>query len=167
MKFKEWFDNRLVVSRYPVPSEIEKSDFDIYINVSDEYIQSCHQVAVENGKMYYWFPMNECTGNMGINSIFGALQILFNAEKQNKKVYLHCHAGVNRSPTVKECYYLLRTGNMPELKNSRLKENIEQGFLPSIRRMTSFLKELAIFLELDETTRGGMLDSSKLKARIQ
>jgi hypothetical protein len=91
---------------------------------------------------------------------------MFNAEKQNKSVYLHCHAGVNRSPTVKECYYFLRTGEHLDEKNSRLMENIDQGHLPAIRRLNSFFKELAIFLELDETTRGGMLDSAKLKARV-
>jgi hypothetical protein len=36
--------------------------------------------------------MNECVGDIGLNSIYGALQILYIAEKENATVLLHCHA---------------------------------------------------------------------------
>lgn len=166
MKFKEWFTQRLTVSRYPTPKEIEGSDFDVFINVSDEYIPSCYSSAKKSGKDYHWFPMNECTNDMGLNSIFAALQILIEAEKNNKKVYLHCHAGVNISPTVKECYYLIRTGNFMETENSRLKSNIENGNLPAINKLKVFLKLAGESFEREDSYRGGVLDECKLKSEL-
>lgn len=165
VKFKDWFSNKLIVSRFPLPSEIEKSDCDIFINVSDEYISSCHITAVKSNKMYFWFPMNECTKEIGLNSIYGALQIMYNAELDNKKVYLHCHAGVNRSPTVMECYHFMRTGHFLELKNSRLKNNVEFGHLPCINSLKEFLKQCQDSFNKSKTMRGGQLDSCKLKSK--
>lgn len=165
--FKNWFENKLVVSRYPTPKEVEDSDFNCFINVSDEYIQGCYDAAINSGKRYFWFPMNECTSDMGVNSIYAALQILFENEKNNNKVYLHCHAGVNRSPTVKECYYFMRTGNFLDTERPRLIENIEAGCLPSINKMKRFINEAQKTFKEDEAYRGGGLDNSKLKSSIQ
>jgi len=35
IKFIDWFNDSLTIDRFPMPTEIEKSDIDIYINVSD------------------------------------------------------------------------------------------------------------------------------------
>lgn len=110
--FLKWFNSKLITGRYPTPGEIVKSDFDTIINVSDEYIAVNHIVATENKtkfRKYFWFPLNENGGNIGLNSIFGALQILWLSEHNNEKVYLHCHAGANRSVTVAQLYYWMRT----------------------------------------------------------
>jgi len=165
-KFKEWFEQDLKISRFPLPYEIEKSNIDVYINVSDEYISSCHISANQSGKMYFWFPLNECTSDIGLNSIYACMQIMYNAEIENKSVLLHCHAGVNRSPTIKELYYLMRTGNFLECKNSRLKSNIEQGHLPCVSKLKTFLSEVQKTLLKEETMRGGCLDSCKLKSYL-
>ena len=89
MKFSEWFDNKVVIGRYPLPDEIKKSDYQYIINVSDEYISYCHNAAIESGKKYFWFPLNECGSDMGLNSIYGALQIVpnFIVFYSMKKVY--------------------------------------------------------------------------------
>lgn len=112
-KFEDWFKNKLKVRRYPLPAEIynwkKEKNLKYVINVSDEYIATNHKVCIENNIHYFWFPMNECTSDIGLNSIFGALQILWIAEKENARVLLHCHAGANRSPTVAESYYFMRT----------------------------------------------------------
>lgn len=164
--FNDWFNQNLKVSRYPVPKECKEMNFDYIINVSDEFIDSCMEMALKGGKRYFWFPLNECTSDIGINSIYGALQILYQAEKKNKKVYLHCHAGSNRSPTVAECYYKMRTGRYMGKKNARVLDNIESGHLPSIRKMNIFLKECSSSFKRDDSQRGGYLDSCKLKAKI-
>lgn len=166
-KFDDWFKQNLKVSRYPTPQECFEMERDIIINVSDEYIHGCMSEALRAGKLYYWFPLNECTSDMGLNSIYAALQILSNAEKENKKVYLHCHAGANRSPTVADCFYYMRTGRFLEESDRQLRviNNIESGHLPAITRLKEFLKQCSIAFERDETDRGGYLDSCKLKSK--
>jgi len=164
MKFQEWFDKKLKVTRYPLPGEIIKSGAKYVINVSDEYISSCQKVCIDNNIKYFWFPMDEVSGNIGLNSIFGALQILWIAEQEKASVILHCHAGANRSPTVMEAYYFMRTKkhlikveskeskerfksmfigseNFEFNNNNRLLNNIEAGHLPSKNKMELFLKK--------------------------
>jgi hypothetical protein len=171
-KFNDWFENKLKITRYPKPEEILKlSDIKYIINVSDEYNLKIHNICMEKNIKYFWFPMNECTDNMGINSIYGAMKILFIAEKENAKIIVHCHAGSNRSVTIGECYFYLRTKKYPIRKprnkeldiaiesmftfeneedrleyrrlseNSRLQNNIEMGHLPSKFKIESFLKQ--------------------------
>lgn len=164
MKFEEWFKTKLVVGRFPLPKEIEKSDYKHIINVSDEFIIYCYESAIRSNISYFWFPMNECKEDIGINSIYGALQILRLAEKKNEKVLLHCHAGVNRSPTVAAAYYFMRSKNHLPKENNRMLNNIEAGYLPSIHRMESFLQKASEAFEKEETMRGGYLDSCKLKS---
>lgn len=167
---KKWFTENLRVTRFPTPEEITKSDFDYIINVSDEFKPDCHLAATKCGKKYFWFPMNECTDNIGVNSIYGALQILWIAEKENAKVNLHCHAGVNRSVTVSEAYYFMRTGEhklatskFPHFqcedfyRQNRLQGNCGRG-LPSIIKMETILKKCAIALTGGDGKRGFLLD---------
>jgi hypothetical protein len=164
MKFQQWFNEKLKVTRYPTPTEIKKSGAKYVINVSCEYISSCQKVCMENGIKYFWFPMDEVSGDIGVNSIFGALQILWIAEQEKASVILHCHAGANRSPTVMEAYYFMRTKkhlvkvesqeskerfkkmfigseNFDFNNNNRLLNNIEAGHLPCKNKMEVFLKK--------------------------
>lgn len=171
MNFTEWFNKKLVVQKFPDADVCQK--FDVIINVSDEHSRMNQSVSKE----YYWFPMNEVFAGMGINSIYGALCVLYDAEKNNQSVYLHCHGGVNRSPTVADCYWFIRTGehrherndhdgkgrysvsgNRHALSNNRLINNIESGDLPSIKCMERFLGELKLQLE---TGKIGGLDKCK------
>lgn len=158
---ESWINQKLVVGRYPMPSEIKRWKYDIIINVSDEYIESCHTSAIESGKMYFWFPLTEIT-NMGLNSIYAALQILFNAEMQGKSVYMHCHAGTNRSPTVRDCYQLMMCGQLGANMEALL-ENIELGVLPPYDALFEFLASSKVCFELEESNRGGKLDKIKHK----
>lgn len=189
MKFNEWFLSKLIVNRYPLPGEILKGHYKYIINVSDEYISYCYDAAMEMGIKYFWFPMNECTSEIGLNSIYVALQILYKAEQEQAMVLLHCHAGANRSPSVRDAYYYMRTKKHREMvmfdeedeertseflnigkpingKNNRLLTNISAGHLPAIIKMEKFLDQCAIQFEKEETHRGGGLDACKLKANI-
>ena len=193
MKFQEWFDKKLKVSRYPMPDEIKKSGAKYVINVSCEYISSCQKVCMDNGIKYFWFPMDEVSGDIGLNSIFGALQILWIAEQEKANVILHCHAGANRSPTVMEAYYFMRTKkhyvreesqeskerfkkmfigseNFDFNNNNRLLNNIEAGNLPSKNKMELFLKKTEEWFlkqdwENDFKTESG-LNSVKCDVRL-
>jgi len=191
--FQSWFNANLKVERFPTPKECKEMDYDVIINVSDEFIDGCMKLALEGGKRYYWFPLNECTSNMGTNSMYGALQIISNCEKEGKKVFIHCHAGANRSPMIADCYYYMRTGeHRPEKEtNPQLKEELNELFgkpkdfvseidgmnclemncyakhLPPLKKMEEFLKECAIAFNKDETRRGGYLDSAKLNSKLE
>ena len=133
-----WAKNKLITGRYPMPSEIKRWNYDIIINVSDEYIESCHLAAATSGKLYHWFPLTEAT-NMGLNSIYAALQILHIAESKNQSVYLHCHAGANRSVLIYQLYCIM-TNVVNRVEMEIVHENITCGVLPHINEILRFLQ---------------------------
>jgi len=110
MKFKQWFDHKLEVGAYPNPemAEWRAEDYAYVINVSGAWYAG--EAPMYHQTRYFWFPMSEGKKDMGMNSIYGALVILWEAERRNDRVYLHCHSGSNRSWTVAAAYHYLRTG---------------------------------------------------------
>lgn len=200
-KFKNWFEKKLIVGRIPDLDSYDKfiaDNIDIIINVSDEHNHNMINAANVCGIRYFFFPMNEFSTNydIGINSIYAALMVIYEAEFMNKKVYLHCHAGCNRSPTVQAAYYYMRTAKhlieekefYPEIEkmfidvepieveyqepkeiinNNRLLENIRQGYLPAQFKMEKFLHHCgAAFSEYFHNAVIPSLDSIKLKSKI-
>ena len=123
----KWLLNNLKTSRYPLPSEV--GGYDYLINVSDEYISQVHDACLAKNVKYFWFPTTEF-GDMGINSIAGALQILSIAHKENAKVLVHCHAGANRSKLIKDCFYYIITGNHIKYEKSQSDIMLHEKLFP-------------------------------------
>ena len=88
-----------------------------------------------------------------------------NAEKENKKVYLHCHAGVNRSKSVQAAYHFFRTGEHLYTNDggyiNRFVGLCSRGYLPPKLESENFLLTLASELE-SNGIYGGILDNCKL-----
>jgi hypothetical protein len=166
MKFKEWFNSNLVVGQFPIKQNehFEASIYDVVINVSDEFYLDVENELKSKGCSTYWFPMNECKKDIGLNSIYGAMVILYEAERLNKRVYLHCHAGVNRSVSVQAAYYYMRTGSHVEKIRggfiNMLVANCGRGYLPPKSELEQFLNKINDYLSVE--MQGGILDSCKL-----
>jgi hypothetical protein len=167
MKFQEWFDKKLIVGAFPykVNTRFDTDGIDIVINVSDEWYLTFENMIAEKFIKNYWFPMNECKKDIGLNSIYGAMVILDLAEKMNLTVYLHCHAGVNRSQIVRAAYFFMRTNR--QLKTDRqgfinqMVAACSRGYLPPKAEMESFLGNVASNIK---NMQGGILDLSKINA---
>lgn len=171
MNFRHWFAENLIIGGFPylVNERFEAKDFGYVINVSDEFYHLYQSKLLADRCQTFWFPMNESKKDVGLNSIYGAIRILWLAENQNKKVYLHCHAGINRSMTVRAAYYFLRTGQqLEEENNSRgyindLVAMCHRGYLPPKKEMEKFLHQLGVKLDdTDGDLKGGELDKIKI-----
>lgn len=155
MNFKEWFDRNLTVGGFPIKVNLEfMPAYKYVINMSDEFYPPINNDLLHCNCKPFWFPMNERRRDIGLNSIFGAMVIMFQAEKENATVYLHCHSGRNRSMTVKACYYFMRTGtqindpsrdkhgNLDGKYRNRLHRSSTRGYLPPMTEMEAFLNKL-------------------------
>ena len=183
--FELWFKDDVQVGQFPMPSEIIDGAFDYVINVSDEYIESFDIAAAKSDAKYFWFPMNEVFGDIGLNSLYGALQILYIAKQKEANVLVHCKAGANRSQLVADAYYFMRTGKHRPIKDKKsrretnewlgipvgnmsnsLEDNCQLGHLPSIDKVEKFIALSDDVFQRQEADKNGKLDEIKLAAGI-
>jgi protein tyrosine/serine phosphatase len=149
--FQEWFSNKVTISKFPTIEGIQTGLLGNYryrINVSDLYHPEIDATFKRLGIESFWFPQGEAFG-MSLESLYGAMRIMWEAEQHNQPLLLHCHAGRNRSVMVADSYFFLRTQehrkeNQPNLtyaekSPNRLLLNIDDGQLPGIFKMEEFL----------------------------
>lgn len=169
---KDWFKNKLVVGSYPyLHSQHFEHGYDYIINVSDEFYWDIEEKLMNGGaKKTFWFPMSEQQNDIGLNSIYGALVTLYNAEKQNKTVYLHCHAGSNRSQIVNSAFHYMKYNEHYEGGDkryiNRLVRACHNGYLYPKEEMEKFLKQLGGLLDTFKgKPMGGLIDEIKIQMK--
>jgi len=150
--FIEWINLCITISAHPTRKSLKYNwwkEYDLVVNVSDYIDFNLNNKITSQGVPAYWFPMGETYG-MPLENIFGALSILWEAEKNSLTVFMHCMAGRNRSVTIADCYYFIRLGkhradNSNDVFygkdiNNKLLLNIKDNQLPGIFRMEHFLE---------------------------
>lgn len=122
---------------------------DLFVNVSD----SPHEVLLSEkphpGARMLWYPIAELS-DWTYGPFFWSKQVLDAAHDQQLRTYLHCDAGVNRSPclamawltsrghSLEDAALLLSRGDeqFAKTKISRYNRNIQFGFIPD--RLSEF-----------------------------
>jgi len=150
--FLEWINKCFTISAHPAKKSMKGNwwhDYDLVVNLSDYIDHRLHTQITVQGTPVFWFPMGETYG-MPLENIFGALSTLWEAEKNNRTVFLHCMAGRNRSVTIADCYYFIRQGkhrsdNSDDVSYGKNKSNksllnINDNQLPGIYRMEHYLE---------------------------
>lgn len=165
-----FISNNIIVDRFPVSKEIKSEgkhkDCQVVINVSDEFYLGNSEEIMKEGKLNYYFPMGESGELMGLNSMYGALQVLHQIYTWNPewKVLIHCQAGKNRSPTIKSAFYfMMLEEHEPDKtkeggRNNRLIDNCNRNHLPNIETTELFLIKCKYAFDNPEKFLGGMFD---------
>jgi len=175
-----WLAEKLKVTRYPVLTEITApegkwKDYVVFLNVSDEFYMDYVLELSKTGRQHFWFPMGECETDMGLSSLFGALQVLYNCWERDMSVLLHCHAGINRSPTTLAAFFFMMTGKHIEeqyspggkilIRSNMLIPNCGKH-LPSIEKMDLWLTACKKAFDEPHRFLGGMFDWTLREAGI-
>jgi hypothetical protein len=167
-----FISENIIIDRFPVSKEIKAdgkhSQCQVVINVSDEFYLGNSEEIMKEGKLNYYFPMGESGELMGLNSMYGALQVLHSIYTWNPewKVLLHCQAGANRSPTILAAFHYMMTGEhlVEEKKNglimkpNQLLWNVEKKHLPELPKTELFLSKCKEAFDHPEKFFGGMFD---------
>jgi hypothetical protein len=170
MEFIDWFASSVRVGGYPNPKEVDPDgrlfSYEVFVNVSDEYSPEIAGQITGAGKQSHWFPLGEAWG-LCLSSIYGALNIIYQAEKRGQRVYVHCHAGINRSQTVADAYYYMRSGqHRPRVwaegdTRNALQRNIDNNVLPNAFTVEGWLKQMNYAVA---RPMGGWMDASREQA---
>lgn len=166
-KFRAWFTEKLEVGPMPSPQlkDWTAAKYATIINVSDELYFG--EMPIYERRHYWWFPLSEQKRDMGLNSIFAALAVLWEAEQRGERVYLYCHSGSDRSWTVAAAYHYMRTGMHLERPTrsgnymNKLLANCHRGYLPPQAEMEAWLRYIG--KEFLEGMRPGILTMSKIE----
>jgi len=165
--FQSWFTDKLEVGPMPSPAlkEWHPGKYATIINVSDELYFG--EMPIYERRRYWWFPLSEFKMEMGLNNIFAACVILWEAEQNNESVYLYCHSGRNRSWVVAAAYYYMRTGHHLERPTksgnyvNKLVANCHRRYLPPQAEMEAWLKYIG--KEIMDGMKVGILTMSKIE----
>ncbi len=160
--FEIWFRDYLKISGYPFEllSKKEKQEFDVVINVSDEFYYNENEVLSKQGYVCLYFPLAQSSRDMGVVSLFGALTALYQCYFRNKRVLLHCRKGGNRSQMVRAAFYYMMKAKHFELDGYRnmLLHNCQTNHLPDVGKMENWLKRCRVAFDNSGAFKGNMLD---------
>ena len=125
-------------------TRIMAEKFAVFINVSDSPCNTFNPVKPDHllgPQKMYWYPINEYEP-WGYGPFFWANRILYYHIGRGELIYLHCQAGMHRSPTVflmylyykgyslRQAVKMVRARETP-LKTLRvLRKDLEQGLIP-------------------------------------
>lgn len=122
------------------------------INVSSDFNATVDAQLRKMGIPYYWFPMAESNNDMGLNSIYGAVNILQPYIESLQPVIIHCQRGNNRSRVVKESLYFANYNSwLVDIDGTfKVKQNCAEGHLPPIEIYENFLRSVHEGKSLDD-----------------
>lgn len=129
-------------------------DASTVINVSAKFDFDVAKYLTSVSVNYYWFPMTEQSGYMGLHSIFAALSILRDVVARKETAIIHCFGGNNRSQLVYECLFYMTNHKWIEHEyqgyQSVIDYNCANKFLPCKESMEHFLNGIKAGKELED-----------------
>jgi hypothetical protein len=121
---------KIDIGTHPTRNEVfprRKGEFDKYetfFNVSDDAPYD-NTITWRDDASVHWFPINEF-GYWTYQPFYWLVRLLDEAIKENKEIYLHCHAGAHRSPMM-AYLYIRSLGFSPEESYAKFAESNTLG----------------------------------------
>ena len=154
----EWFKRNIKFRSFLTKADLSNKwiirGIGCVINVSSDHNDEVFRGLLEMGIQYNWFPMSEQNQDMGLHSLFGALQMLMSCVKRRIPCIIDCMGGNNRSKVVYESLHYICFSSWPfDVEESAVYKNCNQGHLPAITEYQRFISMIRAGIPLDEILR--------------
>lgn len=109
------------------------NEYDVFINVAEKEQYSFPNIENRSNAEYHWFPIDE-TMVWDKESIRKSIRVLDFYYDKEKKVYLHCREGRNRSPSITMIWLMSRKHDLEVAAlivaggNKNLANNFQNNF---------------------------------------
>jgi hypothetical protein len=143
----------LWLGELPEINYLEENNFEYVLTIIEKKYKYAYTLPKEN---QFWLEYDDSDLSILSNHFDECSKFIDNALSQNKKIYVHCFAGISRSPTIVIAYIMkyhlnLRT-NFTDLYSYKLAKSIVIGKRDIIQPNNGFTKQLKFYefkLKLD------------------
>ena len=142
---------KISARNFPTPADLRNpwifpNDVAVVVCVSQHYDESLAEALNSRGAEYHYLPLEEEVDDIGWENIKKAVAIILQADKEDKRVVVHCDFGVHRSRLVVEAFHFAKYGEhlIDEYKGfaNRLIYNCMSHHLPEMSHIEKELQKL-------------------------
>ena len=106
---------KISARNFPTPADIRNpwifpNDVAVVICVSQYYDEALADVFKQRGVEYHYLPLEEEVEDIGWENIKKAVRIILQADKEDKRVIVHCDFGAHRSRLIVEAFHFAKFG---------------------------------------------------------
>ena len=106
---------KISARNFPTPADLRNpwifpNDVAVVICVSQYYDETLADVFKQRGAEYHYLPLEEDVDDIGWENIKKAIAIILQADKEAKRVVVHCDFGAHRSRLVVEAFHFAKFG---------------------------------------------------------
>ena len=148
---------KIAARNFPTPADICNhwifpKDVAVVVGVSQYYDQNLADTLKQRGVEYHFLPLDEEVDDIGWDNITKAVAIVLQADRDDKRVIVHCDFGQHRSRLVIEAFYFAKFGthfvDQYHGYDNRIIYNCSSHHLPPLEVVEQELKQLTQTLKL-------------------
>lgn len=106
---------KISARNFPTPADLRNpwifpKDVAVVICVSQHYDEALAEALKSRGAEYHYLPLEEEVDDIGWENVKKAVTIILQADKEDKRVVVHCDFGAHRSRLVVEAFHFAKFG---------------------------------------------------------
>ena len=106
---------KISARNFPTPADLRNpwifpKDVAVVICVSQKYDEVLAEILKQRGIAYHYLPLDEEVDDMGWDNIKKAVAISLQADREDKRVIVHCDFGQHRSRLIVEAFHFAKFG---------------------------------------------------------
>ena len=148
---------KISARNFPTPADLRNpwifpKDVAVVVCVSQYFDEALAEIMKSRGAEYHHLPLEEEVDDIGWENILKAVAIILQADKEDKRVIVHCDFGQHRSRLIVEAFHFAKFGThfVDEYHgyDNRIIYNCSNHHLPPLEVVEQELKQLTQTMKL-------------------